>query len=100
MCGLEVSGVAGNKWQAVDHSIDLEGRRYHFCSPVCKWIFEEEPARYKGHRSLIDRVFDGTIPEGDDAFYEYMGQSPEERGVCGYDFDWIDGYGGSAQAAE
>ena len=92
MCGLEVSGVAGNKWHAVDHHIHLDDRRYHFCSPVCKWIFEVEPDRYKGHRSIIDRAFDGTVPPGPDGFYEYMGHSFEERGVCGYDYDWIDGY--------
>ena len=100
MCGLEVSGIAGSQWQPVDHHVDLDGRRYHFCSSVCKWIFEEEPARYKGHTSIIDRVFDGTIPPGDDAFYEYMGQSEAERGVDGYDYQWIDGYGRPALAAE
>ena len=51
-----------------------------------------EPARYKGHRSIIDRAFDGTIGPDMDDFYTYMGQSPEERGVCGYDYQWIDGY--------
>jgi toluene monooxygenase system protein A len=100
MCGLEVSGIGGAQWEPVHHHVDLDGRRYHFCSPVCKWSFEEEPARYKGHKSIIDRVLDGTVPPGEDAFYEYMGQSPRERGVDGYDYQWIDGYAQPAQAAE
>lgn len=92
MCGLEVSGVAGDRWAAKDHYLDHEDRRYHFCSDVCQWIFRLEPDRYKGHDSLIDRAFNGTIPPGPDSFYEYMGHSFVERGVCGYDYDWVDGY--------
>ena len=92
MCGLEVVGTAGDHWNAVNHNVDIDDRRYHFCSEPCKWIFELEPERYKGHASIIDRVFDGTIgPELED-FYTYMGQSPAERGTDGYDFRWVDGY--------
>lgn len=92
MCGLEVCGGVGDNWKPVLYSVDLEGRRYHFCSEPCKWIFEGEPTRYKGHHSIIDRVFNGTVPPGPDGLFEYMGQSPEERGVDGYDYEWIDGY--------
>ena len=54
--------------------------------------YSTEPERYKGHASIIDRVFDGTIgPELED-FYTYMGQSPAERGTDGYDYQWVDGY--------
>ena len=100
MCGLEVTGIArcrapgrtAARWNATDFHLDHEGRRYHFCSEPCKWVFELEPTRYQGHRSIIDRLLDGTVPPGPDGFYEYMGQSFEERGVCGYDYQWIDGY--------
>lgn len=100
MCGLEVAGGVGDHWKPVLHSVTLDDRKYHFCSSVCKWIFEEEPARYKGHKSIIDRVFDGTVPPGPDGLFEYMGQSPEERGDDGYDFDWINGYDRRPEAAE
>ena len=92
MCGLEVTGIAGDKWHAVDHHVDIDNRRYHFCSEPCKWIFELEPDRYKGQTSIIHRLFDGTIgPELDD-FYNYMGQSIPERGTDGYEYRWVDGY--------
>ena len=92
MCGLEVTGLAGDKWHAVNHHVDIDDRRYHFCSEPCKWIFELEPDRYKGHKSIIDRLFDGTIGHELDDFYNYMGQSPPERGTDGYEYRWVDGY--------
>ena len=100
MCGLEVAGGAGNQWKPVNYNLDLDGRRYHFCSSVCKWIFEEEPSRYKGHKSIIDRVLDGTVPPGPDGLFDYMGQSEPERGVDGYDYKWVDGYNQPLKAAE
>ncbi len=100
MCGLEVANRGGTRWNTVDHILDHEGRRYHFCSKPCKWIFELEPVRYQGHRSIIDRLLDGTVPPGPDGLYEYMGLSEAERGVCGYDYAWTEGYGPVAQAAE
>ncbi len=92
MCGLEVAGDVGDKWRPVLFSTTYEGRRYHFCSSVCSWIFDQDPDRYKGHKSIIDRVLDGTVPPGPDGLFEYMGQSPAERGVDGYDYQWVDGY--------
>ncbi|MZR29635.1 YHS domain-containing protein [Sneathiella litorea] len=100
MCGLEVAGGVGDHWHPVNYNLELDGRRYHFCSSVCKWIFEEEPERYKGHTSIIDRVLDGTVPPGPDGLFEYMGQSEAERGVDGYDYEWIDGYNVIREAAE
>jgi toluene monooxygenase system protein A len=94
MCGLEMSGVPGKHWNVTDHVLDFEGRRYHFCSVVDKWIFEQDPDRYKGHRSIIDRLLDGTIGSGPDDLYEYMGHSLPERGTCAYNYAWV-GSGGA-----
>ncbi|MET4806177.1 YHS domain-containing protein [Limibacillus sp. MBR-115] len=92
MCGLELTGVAGKGWDVKSHYLDYEGRRYHFCSPVERWIFELEPDRYKGHKSIIDRIVDGTVPPGPDGLYEYMDMAPEERGCCGEDYEWAQAY--------
>ena len=43
-------------------------------------------------------VQDGTIGPDADDFYNYMGQSEAERGVCGYDYQWINGYDTPAAA--
>jgi Cu+-exporting ATPase len=41
VCGTEVKdkGMKGER-------IEYAGKTYHFCSPICKIEFEEEPDRY------------------------------------------------------
>ena len=97
MSGLELTGVSGKKWNVKDYTLDLDGRRYHFNSPVDKWIFELEPDRYKGHLGFIDRAVMGKMPDGPDGVYEYMSMAPEERGVCGEDYSWADAYRRAAE---
>ena len=92
MCGLELTGVAGNGWSAKDYYLDYEGRRYHFCSPVERWIFELEPNRYKGHKTHTDLINEGTIPADFDGYHLYQGMSPEERGVCATNYKWAEDY--------
>jgi len=92
MSGLELSGVPGKKWNVKSHYVALDGRRYHFGSAVDKWIFEQEPSRYRSHKSLVDRFVTGVIPEGEDAVYEYMGMAPEERGRCAENFAWAEAF--------
>ena len=41
---------------------DHGGRRYIFCSAPCAWIFEHEPERYAGHRTIVDRILAGEAP--------------------------------------
>lgn len=90
MTGLELTGIPGKKWNVRECTLDLEGHRYHFGSPVDKWIFEQEPSRYKGYKGFIDRVVAGMMPPGPDGVFEYMSMSPEERGTCGEKFKWAD----------
>ncbi len=99
MTGLELSGVGGKNWKMKDYQLDLDGRRYHFGSPVDKWIFEIEPERYKGHLSFIDRFVAGLMPAGPDGPYEYMSMPVSDRGVCGDNYAWAEGYRGR-EAAE
>lgn len=38
-------GLARLEWYDLTRDmLDLEGRRYTFCSEPCKWIFEHNPA--------------------------------------------------------
>ena len=97
MTGLELTGVPGKKWKVEDCQLDLDGRRYHFGHPVDKWIFEQEPARYKNHLSFIDRFVEGLMPAGPDGPFEYMSMGVPDRGVCGENYTWAQAY---RQAAE
>lgn len=97
MTGFELTGVGGKKWNVNDYSLDLDGRRYHFGSPVDKWIFELEPQRYKGQLGFIDRIVSGMMPAGPDGVFEYMGMGPEDRGVCGDNYRWADDFRRAAE---
>ena len=69
--------------------VDLNGRRYSFCSEPCKWVFEQDPAQFAGHLSIIDRLLGGIIqPPSIPGALAYMGLSPEECGVDGNDYEW------------
>jgi len=43
-------------------AIEHDGKPYIFCSEPCRWIFEQEPERYAGHRDLVKRVLAGEAP--------------------------------------
>jgi toluene monooxygenase system protein A len=65
------------------------GRVYSFCSDPCKWIFEQNPTRYAGHLSIVDRFLAGHIQPPDlEGALAYMGLSPGERGVDATSYAW------------
>lgn len=68
------------------------GRPYQFCSAPCQWIFEQNPARFQGHLSLLDRFLGGVIqPPTIEGALAYMGLSPEEMGQDATNFEWARG---------
>jgi toluene monooxygenase system protein A len=70
-------------------TLDLDGRRYTFCSEPCKWVFEQNPEQFKGHLSIIDRLLGGVIqPPTIPGALAYMGLSPEECGQDGTNYAW------------
>jgi len=65
------------------------GRVYTFCSEPCQWIFEQNPARYAGHLSIIDRFLAGHIQPPDMAgLRAYMGLCPAEQGTDAMNYSW------------
>jgi toluene monooxygenase system protein A len=60
MCQLVLSGGTPRRNAAV--TAEHGGERYIFCSEPCRWIFEQEPERYVGHRDLVKRVLAGEAP--------------------------------------
>jgi len=91
MCQLPINFTPGSAWKARDFPLTFEGRDYHFCSEGCRWCFEEEPQRYKGHQSLVDRFLDGQIQPPDlGGALKYMSLSPGEMGDDALKFAWLD----------
>ena len=89
ICGLSATSAPNHGLSNRGHNLDYEGRRYSFCSPVCQWIFEQEPARYGDHTSINDRYIDGTIqPPTFDGLLEYFGMAPGERGEDAHNLAW------------
>lgn len=69
--------------------VTYNGRMYTFCSDPCRWIFEQNPARYAGHLSIIDRFLAGHIQPPDlAAVLVYMGLSPGEQGTDATNCAW------------
>jgi toluene monooxygenase system protein A len=93
MCNLGICTPAGYR---VGHlkspeplTVERGGRKYSFCSEPCKWIFEQDPDRYAGHLSLVDRFLAGQIePATLEGALAYMGLSPEECGQDATDYAW------------
>lgn len=92
MVGFELSGVAGRNWKVDSYHVDLDGKRYHFGSPVDKWIFELEPSRYRNYLSFVDHLVEGRMPPGPDGLFEFMSMAPHERGECATGFAWAEAF--------
>jgi len=92
MCQLPINSTPGPTWTVRDFPLTHEGRDYHFCSKGCQWVFEQEPDRYKGHLSLVDRFLAGHIQPPDlGGALKYMGLSPGEMGEDALKFSWVEG---------
>ncbi|PKO84127.1 MAG: toluene monooxygenase [Betaproteobacteria bacterium HGW-Betaproteobacteria-11] len=91
MCQLPINTTPGPAWKVRDHALDYKGRTYHFCSDGCQWCFEQEPERYAGHLSLIDRFLAGMIqPMNLGGGLQYMGLAPGEIGDDAHNYAWVE----------
>lgn len=89
MSGLPLIGIPGKLENRRDYNLDYKGRRYHFGSIVDRWIFEQEPERYAGQTSLIDKFVAGEIqPATLEGFLDYMKLEPGDHGKDAYDYAW------------
>ncbi len=91
MCQIPIaSGNPGGEWSVKDYQLEQDGRLYHFCSEQCRWVFEQEPARYQGHLDLNDRFLAGEIqPPTLEGALQYMGLAPGEIGDDAERYEWI-----------
>ncbi len=77
-----------NRAQTLDHG----GRRYMFCSEPCRWIFEQEPERYAGHKDLVKRILAGEAPANLIALtrdYFQLSEDAWGKDVRGGDYPWL-----------
>jgi toluene monooxygenase system protein A len=87
---LPITWVPGQSRSSAHHMSDYEGRRYHFGSIVDKWIFDQDPLRYKGRFNLAERFFNGTIqPPTIEGLLAYIGMA-NEVGLDNY--RWVEEY--------
>lgn len=69
--------------------VNYKGRVYNFCCEPCQWIFEQNPERYAGHLSIVDRLLSGHIqPPTLEGALAYMGLTPETRGDDADKYTW------------
>jgi toluene monooxygenase system protein A len=97
MCQLPINNAPD---KVADHPLQHKGRWYHFCSEGCKWCFEQEPERYEGHLSLIDRFLAGMIQPMDlGGGLKYMSLAPGEIGDDAHGYAWAEAYRDRLKAA-
>lgn len=89
MCNLPIVGAPGNAWNVKDYPLVHEGRLYHFGSEGDRWCFQQDPNRYKGHMSFIDRFLAGKVQPADlNGGLAYMGLRPGEMGDDAHGYAW------------
>jgi toluene monooxygenase system protein A len=93
MCQLPILGVPGKGWNVKDYPLEYNGRLYHFGSEVDRWVFEQEPERYAGHMSIVDRFLAGMIQPMDlGGALKYMNLAPGETGDDAHNYAWAEVY--------
>jgi toluene monooxygenase system protein A len=93
MCNLPVNYTPGNGWAVQDYPLEYNGRLYHFGSEPDRWIFEQEPERYAGHMTLVDRFLAGLIQPMDlGGALAYMDLAPGESGDDAHGYSWVEVY--------
>jgi toluene monooxygenase system protein A len=76
-----------------DHPLDHEGRTYHFNSAIDRWVFQQNPARYRDHMTLVDRFLAGHIqPMNLMGALQYMNLAPGEIGDDAHQYAWVERY--------
>jgi toluene monooxygenase system protein A len=92
LCQLVLCGGTPRRNTAVcrEHG----GKQRIFCSEPCAVLFEQEPARYEAHESVVQRIASGKAPGNLLALLRtYFGLSQDHWGkdVARGDYDWLAG---------
>lgn len=52
----------GTPQKNLANTLTLDGEHYIFCSEPCRWIFMQEPERYRHHKDVVKRILTGEAP--------------------------------------
>ena len=86
-------GSAMSRHDLAPHQLTYKGRLYSFDSEISQWCFEQDPERYAGHQSFVDRFISGQILPADLAGgLLYMGLTPDVMGDDVYNYAWAKDY--------
>jgi len=79
--------------EVMDHKTVYNGRTYRFDSNISKWCFDQDPARYAGHNTVVDRFLLGEIQPMDlGGALAWMGLTPDVMGDDVYSYAWAKEY--------
>lgn len=91
-------GSWGDRHSLQPQQLVRDGRLYHFDSAISQWCFEQEPDRYAGHMSVVDRFIAGMIqPMNLEGGLQWMGLTPEVMGDDVYGYEWAADYAGATE---
>ena len=86
-------GSAMSRHDLAPHQLVYRGRLYSFDSAVSQWCFEQDPERYAGHQTVVDRFISGQIVPADLAGgLQWMGLTPDVMGDDVYNYAWAKDY--------
>jgi toluene monooxygenase system protein A len=93
ICNMSQLPICGIPGKVSHYPLQFEGRLYHFNSEIDRWVFEQNPARYRDHMSLVDRFLAGHIQPPDlGGALKYMGLQPGECGDDAHKYAWAEAY--------
>jgi toluene monooxygenase system protein A len=96
MSQLPICGIPGDAWRVTDYTHEHNGRIYHFGSKIDRWLFQQDPVRYRDHMTLIDQYV-GRSGEGSglDTVQRYMRMEAGEVSDDAHSFAWVAKYRGA-----
>lgn len=93
VCNMSNLPIAYTPGKVQDYPLDYKSRTYHFSSEPDRWVFEQEPERYAGHLSLVDRFLAGMVqPPNLAGALAYMNIAPGECGDDAHNYAWVELY--------
>jgi toluene monooxygenase system protein A len=86
-------GSAFSRHELAPHQMEYKGRLYSFDSDISQWCFEQDPERYAGHTTVVDRFIAGQIqPMSLEGGLIWMGLTPDVMGDDVYQYAWASEY--------